>query len=71
MKFTRNALRTAKRLQVCLIPPLLATVAGGDCLRHVIAREACPATEAVALQFRGLQTISDLSQEAFDFLGIA
>jgi hypothetical protein len=41
-----------------------------DCLRHVIARVACSATETVALQFRGVQTISDLLQEALDFLGI-
>ena len=38
---TRTALRTAKRLQVCLIPPLPATVAGRqDCLRHVRLQSA-------------------------------
>ena len=42
-----------------------------DCLRHVIARVACSATETVALQLSGVQTISDLLQEALDFLGIA
>jgi hypothetical protein len=44
--------------------------------RHVIGREFRgriafpPATEAVALQFRGVQTISDLLQEAIHLLGI-
>ena len=79
MNVTRSALRTAKRLQVCLIPPLLATVAGRivcltllrvKCRAGVSPVRLGSATEPFALQYRGVQTISDLLEEALDVLRI-
>ncbi len=75
MNVTRSALRTAKRLQVCLIPPLLATVAGRIVCLTLLRVGVSPvrlgsATERFALQFRGVHAISKLLQETLNFLGI-